>query len=142
MLSIQKQITALLIFLIVALLIVGIGAMLLDVPKYYSLVNNARLTTGTVISKEPENHMAIQYEYEANGQRYTSKGRAEDIGKSFETIEIKESVPVYYDMSNPSSASLGEPNRYLSSSLRGTVFISICVALFFFLYVIKIALRR
>jgi hypothetical protein len=124
-------------FVIANVLLTIVGAVILDVPKFYSLVKNSRSTLGTIISMQPENHMAIQFEYVANGQKFVSVGRAEDIGKSFNEIQVGREVPVSYDSSNPSSATMGEPDRYLYSSLRGTLFIFVGLLICFVLFVLK-----
>jgi hypothetical protein len=124
-------------FLLVSVLVTIFGAVLLDVPKFYSLVKNSRSTLGTITAKQPENHMAVQFEYVANGQKFESVGRAEDIGESFNEIQVGREVPISYDSSNPSSATMGEPNRYLYSSLRGTLFIFVGLLICFVLFVLK-----
>jgi hypothetical protein len=124
-------------FVIANVLLTIVGAFILDVPKFYSLVKNSRTTLGTIISTQPENQMAIQFEYVANGQKFVSVGRAEDIGKSFNDIQVGREVPVSYDYSNPSSATMGEPGRYLYSSLRGTLFIFVGLLICFVLFVLK-----
>jgi hypothetical protein len=124
------------VFLIAGVVAV-IGAMALDVPKFYSLVRNAHCTTGTVVAKQPENHMLVQFKYEVNGEIHTSGGRAEDVGRSFDSVQIGDEVPVYYDTSHPASATMGDPNKYLSAGLRGTAFILIGLTVCFFMYILK-----
>lgn len=99
------------------------GAFLLNVPKYYSLVRHAQPTVGIVKSKERENHMSVWFEYTVDGHLFKSAGRAGDIGRTFDSIQNGEAVTVYYDQSNPASATMGEPSKYLNASIRGTCFI-------------------
>jgi hypothetical protein len=114
-----------------------VGAVLLDVPKFYGLSNRARVINGAVTAKEPENHMSVWFEYNVDGQMFRSAGRAGDIGKSFETIQIGEIVPVYYDPLNPAACTMGKPDRYLESSLFGTGFILVGVTILFLIFMIK-----
>jgi hypothetical protein len=123
--------------IVTAGLITVIGAWLLDLPKFYSLTQHGQAAFATVVSKEPENHMSIWFEYRVDGRTYKSAGRAEDIGKSFGEIQIGEDVPVYYDSSNPLSATMGRPEKYFYSSLRGVCFILVGLGGSFIVYVLK-----
>ena len=122
------------------ILIVGmsvIGAWFLDVPKFCSLVLNSVVSQGTVVSKEKENHMSVWFEYKVAGRTFRAAGRAGDIDRTFETIQIGESVPVYYDATNQESATMGDPNKYLRSSIRGTAFIFFSLIVVSLLYLVK-----
>src|SRR5437868_14758424 len=76
------------------LVVAAIGLLFLNIPKFYSLVRSGRETTGTVTMKERENHMAIRIAYEVEGQKLFTVGSAGNIGRTFESIEIGEKVPV------------------------------------------------
>lgn len=110
------------VFFVVSLLLTVVVALSLRVPKYYSLVRNAHPTTGSVISKERENHMSIWFEYRVGNQFFTSGGVAEDIGRTFDSIQIGEVVPIVYDDTDQGFAVMGNPRRHLNASLRGTGF--------------------
>lgn len=133
--SSRKIIRKFLGILFVGFILGAIGAFLLSVPRYYSLVRRAQPALGTVKSKERENHMAVWFEYAVDERLYQSAGRAEDVGKSFDAIQVGEAVQVYFDSSNPSSATIGDPSRYLYSSIRGTLFVIVgyvfCILIYF-----------
>ena len=114
-----------------------IGIVFLDVPKFYSLTKHAVPAYGTVVSKEPSNHMSVWFEYQVDGHGYRSAGTAGDIGRSLGEIEIGEKVPINYDESDPAFAVMGDPHKYLYSSLRGTVFLAIGVIFLSLVYVLK-----
>src|ERR1044072_589904 len=121
--------------LFLAIILGVIGAALLDVPKFLRLTRHAQIVDGTVILKERENHMSVWCEYKVDGQMFKSAGRAGDVGKTFEAIQIGEIVPVYYDPMNPAASTIGNPERYLQSSLVGTGVIFIGVTVFFIIFV-------
>jgi len=123
MINRKNLLLVLCLLFILDVIVTIVGAVMLDLPKFYGLTSNAGRTDGTVTSKERENHMSIRFEYEANGRKFTSLGRAEDLNTTFDQIEVGAHVPVSYDPSNPAFAILGDPRRYFYSSLRGTIFI-------------------
>lgn len=133
----KRQAIATSIIFLVILLITATAALFLDVPKFYSLVRYGRLADGVVISKQRENHMSIFFEYRVDDHFFQSVGRAEDIGKSFDAIQIGEAVPIYYDSTDPASATMGDPNKYLKSSIIGTCFILGGLVLCVLLYALK-----
>jgi hypothetical protein len=130
--------TLILLAILSAICIAGVlGALVFGVPKYYSLVRNAQFTTGTVTSLQPKQHMLVEFEYKVNGRIYTSGGKAENIGRPFYSIQIGDTVPVYYDASDPASASMGDPDRYLTDSMRVTGVFMLMLSFAFFLYFLK-----
>ncbi len=115
-----------------------ITAMLIGLPRFYSLVHNARYATGVVVSKERENHMSIWFQYPVEGQIFRSAGQAEDLERAFDGIQIGETIPVSYDSTNYGSAVMGRaPEKYMYSSLRGTGFAFVSLIVCFSLYALK-----
>ena len=134
----QKKITRVAsIIILITIMAAVIGAMLFDFPKYYQLSRYGIETQGTIISKEKENHMYISFNYEVRNQIFKSGGRAEDIGKNFESVQLNEKVQVYYDPNNPEIATLGNPSKQLKSSIFGICFVSIIPTLFLVGYELK-----
>lgn len=125
------------VFFIVSLLLTVVVALSLRVPEYYSLVKNAHPTTGSVTSKERENHMSIRFEYRVGKQVFTSVGVAEDIGRTFESIQLGEVVPIVYDDTDRGFAVMGDPRRRLNSSLRGTGFGFVGLLICFLLFALR-----
>lgn len=114
-----------------------IGALIVSFPKYYRLSRYGVETHGTVTAKERENHQNIQVEYQVGDKLFKTSGHAEDIGKIFGTVQINEEVSVFYDPSDPKSATLGNPNKQLNSSYRGMIFVGLTPIIFFLGYEIK-----
>lgn len=81
--------------------------------------------------------MYISFKYEVSNQVFKSGGHAEDIGKIFESIQLNEKVPVWYDPANPEIATLGNPDKQLKSSGLGILFVSLIPILFFVSYKFK-----
>jgi len=133
----RKTIASLLVIIMGASLVAAISGWLIGVPRYYSLTRNARLANGTVTSKEPGNHMSVWYEYKVDGRTYRSAGSAEDIGKTFDAIQVGEQISVYYDQSNPASALSGDPQKYLYESLEGVCFVFFGVIILVSIYFLK-----
>lgn len=133
----KRLVVTILLGFVLAVLMGVVTAVIIDVPKFYRLTKYAHLVDGTVTSLERENHRAVLVRYKVEGQNFETAGQAESVGKSFETIQIGDIAPVYYDPSNPTTSTLGKPNRYLHSSLMGTGFVFIGVLFSFLLFVIK-----
>ena len=85
--------------------------------------------------------MSVWFQYGIGDQVFTSAGRAEDIGRTFDSLQIGETVPISYDSTEQSSAVLGNPEKYLFSSLRGTGYAFVGLLICFLLYVRRLARR-
>ena len=131
----SKNLISILVFVLILLGTTGLTAYLVDLPKFYSLNQNVRSGTGKVISKERANHMSIGFQYQVDDQVFSSIGNAGDIGRTFDSVEVGDSLPISYDTSNPQSAVIGQPQKYLFSAIRGMVFVflGLCISLFWYL---------
>ena len=138
----SRLVVPLLVLTIVLIGVTMLAAILLDFPKFYSLANHARSATAKVTSKERANHMSIRFQYEVDDQIFSSVGRGEDIGKTFETVEVGDMVPIVYDTSNPQSSVMGEPEKYLYGSIRGIAFIFLGLSVCLLWYLFRLRLRK
>jgi hypothetical protein len=66
----------------------------------------------------------------------------ENIGKSFESVQLNEIVPVFYNPAAPEESCLCNPNEQLSSSIEETCVVSIIPILLFFSYLIQNAIKK
>jgi len=119
-----------------------LGALLLEVPKYYRLDEHGIKLSGRIIELQLLNHASVRYEYEVDSRPYTGIGHAGDIGSTFDDLRPGESVSVFYDPQRPEFSCLGEPRQHLNSLLRGTGLISTFPTLFFLAVKIRGVLRR
>ena len=133
----SKKLILLIVFAILAILTTVILAMAIRLPAAYSLVQNGRSATGTVVSLERENHRSVRFQYKIDRQTFTSLGRAENIDRTFESMQIGETVPITYDATDHNSAVMGPPTTYLYDDLRGIGFAFIGLVVCFLLYLWK-----
>lgn len=102
-----------------------LGITLLDWFSYRHFANNGKPTTGHVDAKEPENHRAIRYSYEVNGQWYSGLGSAGGINAEFEDLQVGSPVRVFYNNDDPSKSLLDDPKNELRSRTRGIIFLAL-----------------
>jgi hypothetical protein len=69
--------------------------------------------SGSVISKDSENHRTIRYRYNVGDLEYTGTGAGGRGNDDFDDIRIGQDVFLYYDSSNPSESYLGDPKYQL-----------------------------
>ncbi|SRR6266851_8389714 len=101
--------------------VIGIG--ILDWFSYRHFANNGKPTTGHVEAKEPENHRAIRYSYEVNGQSYLGLGSAGGINPEFEDLQVGSPVRVFYEGDDPGKSLLDDPKNELRSRTHGIIFL-------------------
>lgn len=118
-----------------------IGAFLFGLPKYYSIYMEGAETRGMIVSKDREQHQYIQAEYNVDGKKYVTGGRADSFGKDFDSVKIGDSVPIFYNKSRPSSAIFGDPDKHLNSSIISTLVVASTPLILFFAYVLRKILR-
>ena len=133
----SKNLILLIVFATLALLTTVFWAMAIRLPAAYSLVQNGQSAMGTVVSLERENHRSVRFQYQVDGQSFTSLGSAENIGRTFELMQIGETVPITYDATDHGSAVMGPPERFLYDGLRGIGFAFIGLTVSFLLYLWK-----
>jgi len=105
--------------------------------RYESLSIEGRRVTGTVVAKQPENHRAIVYQFNAGDIDFTGIGGANG-GISFDEVEVGSSVPVVYDPDYPLNSLLGDPAIVAESNSR--FFVPASVFLGFVMTVISAAI--
>lgn len=127
-----------LIILIIATVIAAIsGAILFELPKYLSIYLYGKEALGTVVAKNRDQHMSVDVDYQVGNQVFRTGGHAEDVGKSFDALEINERVPVFYDRITPEAGVLGDAFEHLKSSFRGTFILLFVPTLFFVFFWLK-----
>jgi uncharacterized protein DUF3592 len=116
---------SLLIFwLLSTLCAIALGVFMLEVPKYYAFETRGLKTEGRIIELQPQNHRAVVYRYQVDGRGFTGSGRAGDVYREFDELRVGQEIPVIYDPDDVSISCMGDPQRQLSSRLRGTAFLS------------------
>jgi len=115
---------------------------ILDIRRYYGLVERGVETKAEVISKDPENHRMIHYAYTVDGRRYTWGGYAGDISRDFNDVNIGDIVRADYDPVKPSFSTLGDPNPQFRSLIRGAIFVTLCPTILWLCYLGQRAFRN
>ena len=107
----SKNFIIMLVAFFFVLFLTMITAMLIGLPRFYSLAGNAHYSTGVVVAKEPENHMSVWFQYTVEGQIFRLAGQAKDLERPFDGIQIGETIPISYDSTNYGSAVMVEHLR-------------------------------
>ena len=114
----------------------------MNVRKFYLLSERGVLIQGQVTKTEPQNHHAVYYSYSIDQRDYSGVGSAGNMNRRIDEVTVGDKAPVTYDSLNPESSCLGDPNKQLSSLMRGVIFISLFPTLCFFSYFVKKGIRE
>ena len=70
-------------------------------------------TAGVISQKFPNNHHGINFSYKVAGRDYEGRGYVGQIGRSFDGIQLGDTVTVFYDERRPASSTLDVPRVLL-----------------------------
>lgn len=104
---------------------VGFSLTSFQIFEAYQLVRNGTKSTGLVFDKDRENHQRIRYRFTLDGKTYHSSGFSADTGKSFDEIQIGQSVPITYETGNPYNSTIGDSESTFYPNLRLAIFVSL-----------------
>ena len=82
-----------------------IGATMFLMPQWMLHLRGAH-TVGSVLAKEPENHLSIKYRFQVRGATYEGEWGPWDLS----VTNVGDSVPVTYLPSRPQVSMAGEPH--------------------------------
>jgi Protein of unknown function (DUF3592) len=102
----------------------AIGITTLDWFRYRHFANSGKPTTGHVEAKESENHRAIRYSYDVNGQSYSGLGSAGGINPEFDDLQVGSPVTLFYDREDPRRSLLDDPKNEFRSRTKGIMFLA------------------
>ena len=75
----------------------------------FSLYIHNNLTKGAIIEKLPNDHLGIKFTYKVEGNNYEGQSTAGTIGRAFESIQLGDTINVFYDTKNPNTSTLDDP---------------------------------
>ena len=118
------------LFLVVAVLAVVIQFQTLALCFSY------RTTTGRIGETFPDNHQGIGFSYKVDGHDYSGSSYAGQIGRSFASIQLGDSVTVFYAEHHPATYTLEAPKVLLVRTVGQIVAVCVILSVFGF-YIIK-----
>jgi hypothetical protein len=68
---------------------------------------------GTITETFPNNHLGLDFNYVVDGHVFNGSRYAGQIGRTFDTIKLGDSVTVFYNEKNPASSTLDNPSVLL-----------------------------
>lgn len=111
-------------------LVISIALSRINLAKFYRIRHDGVQTQGIVTALLASDHQAVQYEYYAEGQRYSGSGRAGFGNPEFPRLTIGEHVVVYYIPARPLESCLGIPGELISNELPPVALAGITFPLF------------
>ena len=116
--------------------------------RWENLAKNGVQTYGTVTSKDPDNHAAVNYVYKVGDREFDGAGHAGGGNPGFDEIQVGQSVMLYYDPKNPSDSFLGGPqyqiagDKLLRSRATAALFVISFLAIFPIYFAVYMATRK
>lgn len=99
--------------------------------KYYDLARNGVATEGRITVKEPGNHLSVRYSFTVNQKTFSG---LESIGNSMSTLNVGDTVRVFYLSTDPNINCFCNPNDKLKMEtltvLLGAVAGSLVISVF------------
>jgi hypothetical protein len=104
-----KNTTIIWAMLVLAVAILGV----LFGYRRLALCSDYQKTTGTIGQKFPDNHLSFDFSYAVDGQAHNGSGYAGQLGRSFDSIQVGDTITVFYDRRHPASYTLDAPSVLL-----------------------------
>jgi hypothetical protein len=96
------------VWLVLVSLSIGAVYDALQIKKFRKLQQEGVQTTGTVLSKEPENHRSVKYRYIVEGKAFERVGVPGNGTPAFSDLAAGDQVLVTFDPLDPDISVLGE----------------------------------
>jgi hypothetical protein len=89
-----------------------------DLIRLHWLSQRSTKTQGTVLAKEPQNHRLVDYEYTVGQRSFRGQDRVDEEAISFDSIQPRDHITIYFDSENPSYSVLGNPRMRYENEIR------------------------
>jgi|ERR1017187_814332 hypothetical protein len=96
---------------VLALAVAGLGVIIQC--QTLALCVSYRTTTGRISETFPDNHQGIGFSYKVDGHDYSGSSYAGQIGRSFSSIQLGDTVTVFYAEHYPAICTLETPKVLL-----------------------------
>ena len=105
----RRLLTAVTFGLVFCVLLLILGS--INWRRYYYLSRFGEVTSARITAKEPDNHRIVRYEFDVS--RTTFEG-LQGVGPQIDSLNIGQSIPVYFYPGNPDLNCYCEPTAKLS----------------------------
>jgi hypothetical protein len=95
--------------------------------RYYSLSTHGMVGEARITGKEPQNHRAVAYAFEVDGQSFDGFGRAGFGNPEFDALGVGDRALVYYLPDHPETSCLGDAHFLLRNE---STFLFLVITLF------------
>lgn len=99
--------------------------------RYRRLTSDGREITGIVTARLPQEHRSIEYLYKVGQEKFVALGRAGNGNPEFDTLQVNDTVKVYYDPDDPAVSCMGYPSKYFRQANTGIVFMLVALIVYY-----------